>query len=93
MKSRKPSIPYIIWMVIFTLIPIIMIGFTAFTDKQGSFSLEAFTNAFFYKDVFLKSLWIAFLSTGISLVIAYPLAYLITKIPSAHTYNSTSRRI
>ena len=26
MKSRKPSIPYIIWMVVFTMIPIIMIG-------------------------------------------------------------------
>lgn len=39
MKSRKPSIPYIIWMVVFTMIPIIMIGFTAFTDKNGNFSL------------------------------------------------------
>ena len=37
MKSRKPSIPYIIWMVVFTMIPIIMIGFTAFTDKNGNF--------------------------------------------------------
>ena len=45
MKSRKPSIPYIIWMVIFTMIPIIMIGCTAFTDKNGSFSLEPFANA------------------------------------------------
>ena len=80
MKSRKPSIPYLIWMVIFTLIPIIMIGYTAFTDKMGNFSFEPFVNAFFYKDVFLKSLWIAFLSTGISLLIAYPLAYLITKM-------------
>lgn len=37
MKSRKPSIPYIIWMVVFTMIPIIMIGFTAFTDKTVIF--------------------------------------------------------
>ena len=47
MKSRKPSIPYIIWMVVFTMIPIIMIGFTAFTDKNGNFSFQAFTNAFY----------------------------------------------
>lgn len=80
MKSRKPSIPYLIWMVVFTMIPLVMIGYTAFTDKQGSFSLEAFANAFFYKDVFIKSLWIALISTAISLVIAYPLAYLITKM-------------
>lgn len=80
MKSRKPSIPYIIWMVIFTLIPIVMIGFTAFTDKQGNFSFAPFVNALYYTDVFLKSLWIALLSTAICLVLAYPIAYLITKM-------------
>ena len=80
MKSRKPSIPYIIWMVIFTMIPIVMIGYTAFTDKNGNFSLEPFANAFFYTGVFMKSLWIALISTAICLVLAYPLAYLITKM-------------
>lgn len=54
MKSRKPSIPYIIWMVVFTMIPIIMIGFTAFTDKNGNFSFQAFTNAFYYTNIFCK---------------------------------------
>lgn len=80
MKSRKPSIPYIIWMVIFTMIPIIMIGYTAFTDENGNFSLEPFANAFFYTGVFMKSLWIALISTAICLVLAYPLAYIITKM-------------
>ncbi len=80
MKSRKPSIPYIIWMIIFTMIPIIMIGITAFTDKNGNFSLEPMINAFYYTDVFLKSLWIALLSTAISLLLAYPLAYIITRM-------------
>lgn len=80
MKSRKPSIPYIIWMVVFTMIPIIMIGFTAFTDKQGNFSLNAFTKAFFYTNVFVKSLWIALVSTAICLLLAYPLAFLITRM-------------
>lgn len=80
MKSRKPSIPYIIWMVVFTMIPIVMIAFTAFTDKDGNFSLEPFTKAFFYTDVFTKSLWIAFVSTVICLLLAYPLAYFITKM-------------
>lgn len=80
MKSRKPSIPYIIWMLIFTMIPIVMIGFTAFKDSKGSFSLEAFSKAFFYTDVFIKSLWIALISTAICLLLAYPLAYLITRM-------------
>lgn len=80
MKSRKPSIPYIIWMVVFTMIPIIMIGFTAFTDKNGNFSFQAFTNAFYHTNIFVKSLWIALISTAICLVLAYPLAYLLTRM-------------
>ncbi len=80
MKSRKLSIPYLIWMVIFTMIPLVMIGVTAFTDKDGHFSFEPFINAFQYTNVFAKSLWIALLSTAICLVLAYPLAYIITKM-------------
>lgn len=80
MKSRKPSIPYLIWMTVFTLIPIVMIGVTAFKDKQGNFSLQPMINAFYYTDVFVKSLWIALASTAICLLLAYPLAYIITKM-------------
>jgi len=57
-----------------------MIGFTAFTDKNGNFSLQAFTNAFYYTNIFVKSLWIALISTAICLVLAYPLAYLLTRM-------------
>lgn len=80
MKSKKLSIPYIIWMLVFTMIPIVMIGITAFKDKSGSFSVDAFVKAFGYTGVFLKSLLIAFLSTLICLILAYPLAYLLTKM-------------
>ena len=67
-------------MLIFTMIPLIMIGITAFTDNSGSFSLEPFTEAFQYTNVFLKSLWIALISTVICLLLAYPLAYMITRM-------------
>ncbi len=80
MKSRKLSIPYILWMLIFTMIPVVMIGMTAFRDKAGNFSLTPFVKAFEYKNVFLKSLWIALLSTAICLILAYPVAYLLTKM-------------
>lgn len=80
MKSKKLSIPYILWMLIFTMIPIVMIGVTAFKNKQGNFSFEPFLKAFGYTNVFLKSLWIALLSTLICLVLAYPLAYMLTRM-------------
>lgn len=83
MKSRKPSIPYLIWMLVFTMIPIVMIAFSAFTDSEGNFSLVPFQKAFYYTDVFVKSLWIALISTAICLVLAYPLAYMLTKMKSS----------
>ena len=80
MKSKKLSIPYIIWMLVFTMIPIVMIGLTAFRDKKGNFSLQPFVNAYDYRFVFLKSLWIALLSTAICLLLAYSLAYMLTRM-------------
>ena len=80
MKSRKLSIPYTLWMLVFTMIPLVMIGITAFTDNSGSFSLDAFASAFQYTNVFLKSLWIALISTVLCLIIAYPLAYMLSQM-------------
>ena len=80
MKSKLLSVPYLVWMLVFTMIPLVMIGITAFTDNSGNFSLDAFSSAFEYTNVFLKSLWIALLSTILCLIIAYPLAYMITQM-------------
>ncbi len=79
MRLKRPSIPYIAWMVVFTIIPIALILFYAFTDSSGSFSFEAFAKAFGYTNVFLKSLWIAFISTLICLVVAYPVGYFMSR--------------
>ena len=36
--------PYGLWMVIFTVVPLLLIGYYAFTDKAGGFTLENFAN-------------------------------------------------
>ena len=79
MKFRRPSIPYLIWMVIFTLIPIFLIIGYAFTDRSGEFSLVPFQKAFGFSNVFLRSLWIAFVSTVICIVLAYPFSYYMSR--------------
>ena len=80
MKSKLLSVPYLIWMLVFTMIPLVMIAVTAFSDNNGHFSLEALASAFPYTHVFLKSLWIALLSTVLCLVIAYPMAYMVSQM-------------
>ncbi len=79
MKSKRPAIPYLGWMLIFTIVPLVMVVYYAFTDSKGHFSLEAFENASVYSEVFLYSLLIALISTVICLVLAYPLAFSISR--------------
>ena len=36
--------PYTLWMTIFTVVPVILIGYYAFTDASGAFTLDNFKN-------------------------------------------------
>ena len=36
--------PYTLWMVLFTLVPCVLIGYYAFTDASGAFTLDNFLN-------------------------------------------------
>ncbi len=71
------STPYIIWMVVFTLIPLCMVGYYALTDKSGSLTLQNLQNLPQYLPVLLRSLWYALASAAICLVLGYPVAYYI----------------
>lgn len=79
MKSKKLAIPYILWIFLFTFVPLVLILSYAIRDDAGNFTLEFLQKAFKYYDVFFYSIWVAFLSTLICLLIAYPLSYLITR--------------
>ncbi|MGN0452262.1 MAG: ABC transporter permease [Ruminococcus sp.] len=79
MKSKKLSLPYILWMFLFTFVPLVLVISYAVRDDQGRFTLEFLSKALKYYDVFLYSLWVAFLSTFICLVLAYPLSYIISR--------------
>lgn len=79
MKSKKSSYPYLVWMFLFTVIPIAMVIYYAFTDANGNFSFDAFVNASDYSKIFLYSLWIALISTLICLLLAYPLSFIISR--------------
>ncbi|MFC4353678.1 ABC transporter permease [Chryseomicrobium palamuruense] len=81
-KSRTfLMIPYYIWMVLFVLAPLVLVGYYSFFDIQGNFTLENYQNFFSgtYLSLTLSSFWYAFLITFFTLLIAYPAAYFITK--------------
>lgn len=78
MRSKWVSAPYFIWMAIFIVVPLGMVAYYAFT-VEGKFSLQVFLDITIYAPVFFKSLWLAFLATVISLILSYPLAYMMSR--------------
>lgn len=89
MNTKRMAYPYIIWLIIFTLIPVLLIGYFAITEgdsvnfSEFQFSLENFKRFFkpVYLKVLLKSIKLAGTSTILCLVIGYPMAYIISKEP------------
>ena len=80
-KRKYLAGPYLLWAVGFIILPLLMIIYNGFTSADGGFTLEnllAIGNPIHYKALG-QSLLIAFGSTCISLVIAYPLAYILSK--------------
>lgn len=71
--------PYILWSALFIIIPLLIMAYYALTDANGVFSLANFSDLGRYKKAFFLSLLYAFISTIITLLIAYPLAYFMTK--------------
>ncbi|MGG3572359.1 ABC transporter permease [Bacillus gobiensis] len=74
-------LPYLLWIVLFVIAPIVLVLYYSFIDIEGNFSLANYQNFFtpVYLQMALSSLWYALLITLISLVIAYPTAYLLTQ--------------
>ena len=98
-KRSLFAAPYSLWMILFTIVPVILIAYYAFTDASGAFTLDNFRHffdsnysknqlyaslgpeaaAFITRgtvnvDTLVYSLWMAFLCTGICLLMGYPAA-------------------
>lgn len=85
-KRSLAAYPYIIWSAIFIIVPLLMILFfslTIDTDTGYQFSLENFQRLMhpLYFKIFGRSLLLAVLSTVVCLLIGYPVAYIISKMP------------
>ena len=77
------NLPYIFWAVLFVIIPIFIVAYFAFTDIDGNFTLENFTKLSMYKKNIIDSFIYAISATLITLVLAYPFAYFMTKCSPA----------
>lgn len=79
LTKKLTASPYLVWSAIFIIVPLIFVLIYSVTDSDGGFTLEYIMNIGKYKDVMLNSIWLGFIATVISLVIAYPLAYIMAR--------------
>ena len=72
------STPYILWMVVFTLIPLGVVAYYALTDPAtGAFSLVNVKGLSLYMPVLWRSVLYSLISSFICLLLGYPMAYYI----------------
>lgn len=83
MKNNKTakivSSPYMIWAAIFIVVPLIFVVYYSVTDANGNFTMQYISDIGKYKDTMITSIWLGFIATIISLIISYPLAYIMAR--------------
>ncbi|MBO5830371.1 MAG: ABC transporter permease [Alistipes sp.] len=82
-RRRTWSIPYVIFLAIFVVVPLILIMVYAFQSKSGGFSLEnfeRFINQPEAANTFIYSIGIALITTIICIILGYPAAYILSRL-------------
>lgn len=72
--------PHVVWSVIFIVVPLFIMLYFAFTNADGGFTLENVKQIGLYKKAFGISILYAAIATVITLLLAYPMAYFMTKV-------------
>ena len=75
MRTKSAAVPYVFWMAVFVVVPLVLIVVYAFTNFDGAFTLENFSNIDVFLQVFGNSVVLALIATAICLLIAYPFSY------------------
>lgn len=78
--NRLVASPYIVWSAIFIVVPLIIMIYFALTDANGTFTLANLATIGKYKKAFGISILYAAIATVITLLLAYPMAYFMTKL-------------
>ncbi len=81
-KIKIHKIIYLLWLIVFVIIPISLVVIQSFLDINGQFTFNNYQT--FFSPVYLKmtfnSVFYALLITISCLVLAYPLAFFISKV-------------
>ena len=74
-KLSRFAVPYVVWMAIFVVAPIVIMVIYAFQDAAGGFTLGNFVKMGGYGEVFVRSFKLAIIATMTCLLVGYPVSY------------------
>ena len=77
--KRMTDKPYLLWSVLFIIVPLLMVIYYAFTDKTGAFTVKNFQALPDYFSTILLSVLYGIAATAICFVVGYPFAYFLSK--------------
>lgn len=81
-KNHLLAIPYYLWIVLFVISPIVLLLFKSFFDIHGNFTFDNYITFFTsanYIRMAMSSIYYAFLVTLVTFLMAYPMAYFLTR--------------
>lgn len=78
--ERLAAAPHIVWSAIFIIAPLLFVVYFAFTDRNGSFTLENIFSLSSYSHTFVMSLGFSLIATTVCFLIGYPLAYCMSRM-------------
>ena len=81
MKRSSWSLPYFIFLLVFVVLPLILIGIYAFQDEAGRFTFDNFSKFISNPEAantFVYSIGIAIITTILCIVLGYPAAYILS---------------
>ena len=76
------SAPYVLWMALFVVAPVIVVVIYAFTTSDWTVTAQNFTGMFRYAATFGRSFLLAAIATVVCILIGYPTAYLLARTPA-----------
>ncbi len=79
-KRRFLASPYLVWMTIFIVVPLCIVLYFAFTDKNGQFTLANIMELSQYTTVFVRSILLAVIATFICLLASFPLSFMLSRM-------------
>ncbi len=78
--QKLMAAPYLVWMVVFIVVPLIMVAYFAFFGDDGRFTLEYIKSVGQYGGIFARSVWLSAIATVICLIIGYPIAFILSRM-------------